>query len=279
MMKVVVLLVCVLGSVVGVDVARRYHQRVGIPTATAIRRQELMRVAGGLTSYLGEHPFLAGLVITLTTDETSVCGGTLVSHTHVLTTAQCWWDGYSQANKVLVVLGSIKLFSGGKRTVASTITLHPQYNADTLRNDIAILRVSYVIYTSYIKAINLPTNVNSTFEGSRAQVIGFGKTSEAGIITNSQALRDVYVPVISNAKCAESFGDLVTDHVLCTSGDNKKGPCGHDSGGPLILRYYSGSSDLLIGLVSFGAADGCTTGYPSGYTRVTSYLSWIKSFS
>ncbi|KAJ8704755.1 hypothetical protein PYW08_012075 [Mythimna loreyi] len=277
-MKVVVLFACVLALVAGTDVARRYHQRVGVPTAKAIRRQESMRVAGGFSSYLGEHPFLAGLVITLTTDETSVCGGTLLSHSRVLTTAQCWWDGYSQANRVLVVLGSIKLFSGGWRNVASTITVHPLYDADTVRNDIAMLKISYVSYTSYIKPIPLPNRINSTFVGSRAEVIGFGKTSEAGIVSNNQALRDVYVPVISNAKCAETFGDMVTSDVLCTSGENKKGPCGHDSGGPLILRYYSGSSDLLIGLVSFGAADGCTAGYPSGYTRVTSYLNWINSF-
>lgn len=31
-----------------------------------------------------------------------------------------------------------------------------------------------------------------------------------------------------------------------------------------------------MGIVSFGAADGCTLGYPAGFTRVTSYLNWIN---
>jgi secreted trypsin-like serine protease len=32
----------------------------------------------------------------------------------------------------------------------------------------------------------------------------------------------------------------------------------------------------LVGIVSFGAADGCQLGYPVGFTRVTSYLDWIN---
>ncbi|XP_063899435.1 collagenase-like [Helicoverpa armigera] len=276
MKSVVVVLVCVLSLVAGEEVAR-YHQRVGVPAAAAIQRSESMRVAGGLASFLGEHPFLAGLVVTLTNDQTSVCGGSLLSHYHVVTAAQCWWDGQSKASSILVVLGSLKLFSGGTRQYAS-VTVHPEYNPKNLRNDIAMLKISYVSFSYYIKPIPLPYRMNDTFVDRKAEAIGFGKTSDKSPIVNAQGLRDVYVKVISNEECSSSFGSLVTSDVMCTSGAGGRGPCTGDSGAPLIIRYFSGSSDLLIGLVSFGATNGCEAGYPSGYTRITSYIDWIHSF-
>jgi secreted trypsin-like serine protease len=47
-----------------------------------------------------------------------------------------------------------------------------------------------------------------------------------------------------------------------------------DSGGALVIN--NGDSYLQIGVVSFVSSLGCTSGYPSGYVRVTSYLDWIS---
>jgi len=48
-----------------------------------------------------------------------------------------------------------------------------------------------------------------------------------------------------------------------------------DSGGALVIQ--NGNSYTQIGVVSFVSSLGCASGYPSGYTRVTSFLSWIAS--
>jgi secreted trypsin-like serine protease len=48
-----------------------------------------------------------------------------------------------------------------------------------------------------------------------------------------------------------------------------------DSGGPLA-HFDSNGVPTLIGIVSFGSSAGCELGYPSGYTRITSFLSWIE---
>jgi secreted trypsin-like serine protease len=48
-----------------------------------------------------------------------------------------------------------------------------------------------------------------------------------------------------------------------------------DSGGALVI--YDGNSFLQIGVVSFVSSAGCASGYPSGYTRVSSYLDWIAA--
>ena len=52
--------------------------------------------------------------------------------------------------------------------------------------------------------------------------------------------------------------------------------CGGDSGGPLIVRKSKTSPMYLLGVVSFGTRD-CGTGSPGVYTRVESYISWIRS--
>jgi secreted trypsin-like serine protease len=48
-----------------------------------------------------------------------------------------------------------------------------------------------------------------------------------------------------------------------------------DSGGPLMFLDTDGKY-TQIGIVSFGSSASCTD-YPSGYTRVTSYLGWIST--
>jgi len=49
-----------------------------------------------------------------------------------------------------------------------------------------------------------------------------------------------------------------------------------DSGGALVYQESDGMY-TQVGIVSFGAAAGCTLGYPVTFTRVTSYLLWISS--
>jgi secreted trypsin-like serine protease len=51
-----------------------------------------------------------------------------------------------------------------------------------------------------------------------------------------------------------------------------------DSGGPLVYQESDGLY-TQVGIVSFGAAAGCQLGYPAGFTRVTSYLSWISAIT
>ncbi|KAJ8724714.1 hypothetical protein PYW07_015672 [Mythimna separata] len=279
-MKAAVLLVCVV-VLAATAAEEKYHRRLGIPAAARIRRQESMRIAGGLASYAGEHPFFAGLIVTLKTGETSVCGGALLSRYYVVTIGQCWYDGESEGREIQVVLGTVTLFSGGLRKYTSSVTLHPEYDPVTLANDVAMVNVPYVYSSTYtITPIILPVGYFSSLEGYKAEIIGFGRTSPTGALDGSSSLRDVFVKVISNAQCKAIYGETVTQDIMCTSGDGGKGACGGDYGGPLILRRYSGADgqDMLVGLVSFTAAAGCNAGYPTGYTRITSYLSWINRF-
>jgi secreted trypsin-like serine protease len=51
-----------------------------------------------------------------------------------------------------------------------------------------------------------------------------------------------------------------------------------DNGGPVVNLESSGLY-TLVGIVSFGSKYGCLYGYPVAFTRVTSYVNWIQSYT
>lgn len=54
------------------------------------------------------------------------------------------------------------------------------------------------------------------------------------------------------------------------SGNGTVGSCNGDSGGPLLV------DGIQVGIVSFGVTD-CSAGWPSVYTRVTEFYSWVDT--
>ncbi|XP_052086018.1 plasma kallikrein-like [Mytilus californianus] len=101
-------------------------------------------------------------------------------------------------------------------------------------------------------------------------VTGWGDTNEDD---TDASLRQVHGHVISNTRCSEYWKTNMDSDMICF-GDGTYGPCSGDSGSPMSCkrngRYY------LTGIVSWGT-EGCDKqGYPSVFTRVTSYVDWIK---
>ncbi|KAM3959960.1 collagenase-like [Aphomia sociella] len=256
----------------------KYHQQIGIPEASRIKIEEtsneISKIAGGYHTYLGAYSFFGGLIITLSSEWTSVCGSSLITNTKLVTAAHCWFDGSNQAQEIEVVLGSIKLFYGGTRFTTRDVIPHSGFN-ENLQNDIAIITIDHVNYNDYIQPISLPRETSVTYEGASCKAIGFGRTSQDTPVGLSQQLKHVHLNVLNNDLCATVFGSYVTDTSICTSGEYGKGPCGGDSGGPII--HESGDVKVLIGVISFGSLFGCQAGHPASHTRVTSYIDWIQS--
>ncbi|KPJ12032.1 Collagenase [Papilio machaon] len=256
-----------------------YHENVGIPKAEAIRQAELAadfdgsRIVGGSTvSNLGEWPFLAGLVITLTTGQTSVCGSSLLSATKLVTAAHCWRTGNAQARQFTVVLGSLRLFSGGTRVNTNRVEMHSSYNMNSLANDIAMITINRVNLNNNINTIALASG-NNNYAGTWARAAGFGLTRDGGSISNNQALSHARVQVITNDVCRRTFGNTIQSSTLCISGANGISTCSGDSGGPLTTD----NRNTLIGVTSFGSARGCQRNLPAGFARVSSFNSWIRA--
>lgn len=136
------------------------------------------RITNGQTASAGQFPYQAGLSLS-TSSGSFWCGGSLIGSNWVLTAAHCT-DGVTSAK---VYLGSTtRTVAKVTHTVSSSdIHQHADYNSKTLANDISLIKIPSVSYTSEIKAIKLPSIASSysTYSGSYAIASGWGRTSDS----------------------------------------------------------------------------------------------------
>ena len=46
-----------------------------------------------------------------------------------------------------------------------------------------------------------------------------------------------------------------------------------------MMYKQSNGNYIQLGVASFSSSQGCSIGYPSGFTRVSKYIDWIKATS
>ncbi|XP_011185283.2 serine protease 1 [Zeugodacus cucurbitae] len=228
------------------------------------------RITNGNKASAGQFPYQAGLSLTRGTSN-YWCGGSLIGSTWILTAAHC----SDQVSKVTVYLGSTARTSAKVKYIvtSSSIYQHTGYKAKTLANDITLIKIPAVTYTSEISAIKLPSISSSyaSYDGSYAIASGWGRTSDTS--STSSSLNYARLPIIANSVCASTYGkQVITANTICVSTPSGTSTCQGDSGGPLALE----SGDVLVGVTSFVSKSGCASGAPAGFVRVTSYLPWIK---
>lgn len=187
------------------------------------------------------------------------------------------YDYFFSIQSVTVYLGAtVRTSPEVSHTVSkSDILIHSGWNTNNLKNDISLIKIPAVAFSSRIQVVKLPSisSSYSTYAGSAVVASGWGRTSDS---SNSVATNLQYVDltVIANSVCAATYGtSIVTSSNICVATPSGKSTCNGDSGGPLVLE----ASKVQVGLTSFGAAAGCELGYPAAFTRLTSYLDWIKS--
>uniref|UniRef100_A0A6P4ET80 trypsin n=1 Tax=Drosophila rhopaloa TaxID=1041015 RepID=A0A6P4ET80_DRORH len=243
----------------------RPRDRISTPSITG-------RITNGRNAVADQFPYQVGLSFS-GSEGSWWCGGSIIDNSWVLTAAHCT----SGASIVTVYYGAtVRTSPKFTQTVTSSNWIqHASYVSLTLRNDISLIRTPSVTFSSSVNKIAVPAIASSysTFVGQVAVASGWGLTSD----TSSSVARDLQfadLTVIANSVCQEAYGSLVvTSRVICVDGVNRTSICSGDSGGPLAL------DNVLIGVTSFGSKDGCEIGAPAGFTRVTSYLDWIKTNS
>ncbi|KAJ3656525.1 hypothetical protein Zmor_015597 [Zophobas morio] len=233
------------------------------------------RIIGGQEARAGQLPFAAAIYIT-TSDGSYFCGGTLISDQWILTAGQC----VNSAILLTIHLGATNLVGDDPNRIVvatSDYVIHPDFNPETLDNDIALIKLRLPIeFTGYIKPIDyLATHTLPV--GDRSVSIGWGHTSDEAAEFSNQ-LQWANVISISNDQCKIYYGNQITETMVCIDGIYyNEGTCMGDSGGPLIqyVRQYR----YHAGVASFYSANGCETTDPSGYTRTYPYVEWIKNIT
>ncbi|XP_017074471.1 brachyurin [Drosophila eugracilis] len=249
---------------------------IGLATSDPIDIQG--RIISGSQAKLGQFPWQ----VILKRDEWDdlLCGGSIISSLWVLTAAHCT-DGHSS---IFLIFGSIQLNNEDAQNMTSTnIFVHPNYN-ENLNNDVSLIKLPEALtFSSSVQPIQLVTESqqSNTFVGTVAIIAGFGLLDDE-YLDYSQTLMYAQVEIIPNSGCLSIFGsNVVMESTLCARGfdGSNMSICSGDSGGPLIIYNTSIGEWQQIGINSFVAEDQCTASYPSGYVRLTSFLSYIDQIT
>ncbi|XP_066252252.1 brachyurin-like [Euwallacea similis] len=225
------------------------------------------RIIGGTEVEPNSVPYQAALFIRFARGK-SFCGGSLISESYILTAAHCM----DKAKSVEVFLGAHdirKNETSQYRVTCEDISVHPEWNYQKLQNDIALIKLPEpVTLNKYISPVSLARS--GTFAESMGVLSGWGKTTDASKV--SDVLNSVNLAVLENSNCGIYYKELIQETHVCTSGAEIKGGCNGDSGGPLVVDGQQ------VGIVSFGS-NTCTKGYPTVFTRITEFSSWIAEIT
>lgn len=224
-----------------------------------------------------QFPYQVSVVSPTEPGRVSICGGSLIHASWVLTAAHCT-VGRPQQN---LRFGSLDRSLGGIAQTSFLSIPHPLYNREhSLNFDLSLIALpTPLTLNAAIHPIRLPTAAQTytDFVNLPATVSGWGNTGPG--TSSERLLRWVLVRVITNVQCRQVFSErAVHEHVVCTLGyvdPSNQGACGGDSGGPLAL--FENGIPTQIGIVSFGSTNGCNIGRPNGFIRTSHFTSWIAT--
>lgn len=253
------------------------------------------RIVGGYQTREHEFPWIAAVLKKCGSEYCHICGGTIISEEWIMTGAHCM--AHIDMKSLGILVGDHNLFSisnDQKFMKVKEKMIHPDFNTPTpLNNDIGLLRLEHpIVFTKYISPLCLPAlgetgfgtsaygTVNTTLldttglniVGRNATVLGWGMINDAGVY--SDGLRGVEVEILENDDCNRLYG-IMTETMMCTSGNNGRGTCYGDSGGPAVVLQPDGTY-VQVGILAFGALAGCELDYPSGQVLVHKYIDWIQ---
>ncbi|WP_031146641.1 S1 family serine peptidase [Streptomyces erythrochromogenes] len=218
-------------------------------------------IVGGSTAPGGFYPYQ----VSLRAFGTHFCGGTILDDMTVLTTATCVQG--QPITGITVAVGSNKLNEGGEIYQVSQAISHPDYNPQTLVNDIAVLHIKGPIYFSEkVQPARLDSQGTGVDVGQRLTATGWGLTSYPGG-SQSNDLQQLGVSVIDTNDCAREWNYPIGSGHLCTATVPGQGLCQGDSGGPITATH------VLVAIASYNKP--CAQGVPDVNTRISAYADWI----
>jgi secreted trypsin-like serine protease len=199
------------------------------------------------------------------------CGGVVVHASWILTAGHCVGNA---ANTYTAVVGNINR-GAGTRVAVQAITRHPGYDvgAGFTPNDVAVVRADVPVNGRSIVAI---TTIDSGLVDRTAQlcwISGWGKGCGDLIgCPVADILEEADMPVLDNATCRTQHGISFNENVHICVYDGAQSACNGDSGGPLVCN--DAGVNTLVGVTSWGR-NGCPTNFPSVYTRLAAFHSFI----
>lgn len=234
------------------------------------------RVVGGTPIPITSVPWQVPLLVNST-----LCSGSVIASSWIVTAAHCV-NGVD-AGRISAYAGITNLSerSGSTQLAVSSVIVHPDFNAETFQNDIALIGLAApIVPSTSLQAVRLPTSVDPTqwpAAGTAAQVSGWGSTSFGGSPSGTLLAGQLQVLLgPGQSGCGDYGSGFFPAQVIC-AGIPSGGvdACQGDSGGPLVVT--EAGVPILAGITSVG--NECALArYPGLYTRITAFLPWIAQY-
>lgn len=192
----------------------------------------------------------------LTQSGSPFCTGTVVAKRVVVTAAHCL-AGMS-ASRIRFAFGP-NGFSPQASVGVSRVVVHPQYDANRIKNDIGVLILSS---DAPVTPIAINTSMTSSWQGRSLVFVGYG-VSNGVTQTGGGTKRVVSIPISQVGSTQFAYED------------SRRNTCFGDSGGPAFAQDQNGNL-LLAGVTSYGDQRCQQYGVD---TRVDAFRSFIASAS
>jgi hypothetical protein len=210
-------------------------------------------IVNGTEISVGQAPWQVAVTARHPSSDTeTVCSGSILDPSHVLTAAHCvFGSGTNQltpAEDFTVYAGTsdIDKLEGERRTVA-TVTPHPYYvnypeGAEASADDVAVLTLEEPLTVGpSISPLALAPPGSTPAEGTAVDFTGFGEESPGQELSGK--LYSLGMTIVNSPACATQIG-AASALFLCASSPSGS-PCDGDSGSGLTMP---GSPPTLVGV-------------------------------
>ncbi|CAO1416134.1 unnamed protein product [Diamesa tonsa] len=248
-------------------------------------------VIGGQAAQRGKWPWIVAFYKNINNRLSFICGGSLISKSHVVTAAHCIQDKRTTERQLpersLFFFGKHNLNDnnevGYQQASARRFIIHEDWNIYDLAYDadiaIAVLDTQ-IQFTDYVRPICLWTQSDdlNLVVGKVGVVVGWGKNEYNNL--NTEYPKMVDTPIVSDSFCLRSnpvFQQITSLRTFCAGGRRGEGPCKGDSGSGLVL--FTNNKWYLRGVVSasLSKTTGCDVDNFAVFTDVAKYGSWINN--